>query len=267
MSRRGAPVSGSRTWQWTTAAPAFAASIAASAICFGERGTWGLRFCVLPEPVTAQVMNTSRFIANGMASSLFTLGKDDAPLAGARFALYEFCLMHSERRSIFVPDQSPLRLAFLVLPGTSIMCVASAVDPLRAANRVTGEKKFDWTIVSPDGENPLTTAGLPVQVAGKFDPAAETDVIVAVGGFGTRRVRERGLLSDIRKAARRARAFGGIEAGSWALGYAGLLEGRAATTHWEDLEDFAVSFPGCNVRPDRYVIDGPVFTSGGASPT
>lgn len=175
--------------------------------------------------------------------------------------------MHSECRSIFVPDQSPLRLTFLVFPGTSIMCVASAVDPLRAANRVTGEKKFDWTIVSPDGENPLTTAGLPVQVAGKFDPAAETDVIVAVGGFGTRRVRERGLLSDIRKAARRARAFGGIEAGSWALGYAGLLEGRAATTHWEDLEDFAVSFPGCDVRPDRYVIDGPVFTSGGASPT
>jgi transcriptional regulator GlxA family with amidase domain len=46
-----------------------------------------------------------------------------------------------------------------------------------------------------------------------------------------------------------------------------LLEGRAATTHWEDMEDFAAAFPGTDVRPDRYVIDGPVFTSGGASPT
>ena len=60
---------------------------------------------------------------------------------------------------------------------------------------------------------------------------------------------------------------GGIEAGTWLVGRAGLLEGRAATTHWEDMEDFAAAFPGADVRPDRYVIDGPVFTTGGASPT
>ncbi len=33
----------------------------------GERGTCGLRSCVPPEPVTAQVMKTSRFMASGMA--------------------------------------------------------------------------------------------------------------------------------------------------------------------------------------------------------
>ena len=33
------------------------------------------------------------------------------------------------------------------------------------------------------------------------------------------------------------------------------------------MEDFAAAFPGADVRPDRYVIDGPVFTAGGASPT
>ena len=33
------------------------------------------------------------------------------------------------------------------------------------------------------------------------------------------------------------------------------------------MEDFAAAFPGADVRPDRYVIDGPVFTTGGASPT
>ena len=60
---------------------------------------------------------------------------------------------------------------------------------------------------------------------------------------------------------------GGVEAGTWLLGRAGLLEGRAATTHWEDMEDFAAAFPDADVRPDRYVIDGPVFTTGGASPT
>lgn len=148
-----------------------------------------------------------------------------------------------------------------------MMCVASAIDPLRAANRVAGATLFDWKLVSSDGEPPLTTAGLAVPVGGKFDPANETGMLAVIGGFGTREQANARLASAIRRGAGRARIVGGIEAGTWAVARAGLLEGRAATTHWEDMEDFASAFPGTDVRPDRYVIDGPVFTAGGASPT
>ncbi|MEP6452488.1 MAG: helix-turn-helix domain-containing protein [Nitratireductor sp.] len=176
-------------------------------------------------------------------------------------------MMKNEAASIFQSERAPLALTFLVFSGASIMCVASAIDPLRAANRIVGETLFDWTIVSADGDAPVTTCGLPVAVAGRFDPARRSDVLIVVGGFGTRLATTPGLIAGVRRAARQARAVGGIEAGSWLLGAAGLLEGRAATTHWEDLEDFSARFPGCEVRPDRYVIDGPVFTAGGASPT
>ncbi len=182
------------------------------------------------------------------------------------FAIYEFRLMYSEAVSIFRAETTPLTLTLLVFPGSSIMCVASAVDPLRAANRVCGRTVFDWKIVSADGGSPVTTSGLPV-AASRFDPTEKTDVLVAIGGFGTRGETAPSLVAGFRRAARNARAVGGIEAGTWLLGRGGLLEGRAATTHWEDLEDFSTSFPGCEVRPDRYVIDGPVFTAGGASPT
>ena len=175
--------------------------------------------------------------------------------------------MKSEARSsIFRPERTPLRLTFLVLAGSSIMCVASAIDPLRAANRVAGETLFDFRVVSVDGAPPVTTSGLPIAASGRFDAGAPPDVLVIVGGFGTRDVGGR-IIAGIRRLARSARAVGGVEAGTWLLGRAGLLEGRAATTHWEDLEDFATTFPGADVRPDRYVIDGPVFTAGGASPT
>jgi transcriptional regulator GlxA family with amidase domain len=173
----------------------------------------------------------------------------------------------SETCSIFVADPTPLRLTLLVFSGASIMCVASAIDPLRAANRVAGTTLFDWKLVSADGAAPVTTAGLPVAVAGRFEPAEKTDVVIAIGGFGTRYETASPLVAGFRRAARTARAVGGVEAGGWLLGRAGLLDGRTATTHWEDLEDFAAAFPGAEVRPDRYVIDGPVFTTGGASPT
>ena len=176
-------------------------------------------------------------------------------------------MLKSEVASIFAPEPSTLRLTFLILPGSSIMCVASAVDPLRAANRVIGGKAFQWSLVSADGQAPTTTSGLPVAVEGRFDPRRATDVIAVIGGFGSRLETTSALIAGLGRAARHARAVGGIEAGTWLLGRAGLLEGRVATTHWEDMEDFSAAFPGCDVRPDRYVIDGPVFTAGGASPT
>jgi transcriptional regulator GlxA family with amidase domain len=173
----------------------------------------------------------------------------------------------SEKRSVFLPEAVPLRVTLLVFSGASIMCVASAIDPLRAANRIAGQAQFEWKVVSAAGDAAVTTCGLPVAVAGRFDPDADTDILAIVAGFGVEAHATSALLGAIRRAAARARAVGGIEAGTWLVARAGLLEGRAATTHWEDLEDFASAFPGVDVRPDRYVIDGPVFTTGGASPT
>ena len=173
----------------------------------------------------------------------------------------------NEKRSVFLPEQDRLAVTVLVFSGASIMCVASAIDPLRAANRIAGETKFEWQLVSAAGDAAITTCGLPVAVAGPFEPDSAPDMLVIIAGFGVERHATPALLASIRRAARRARAVGGVEAGTWLVARAGLLEGRAATTHWEDLEDFASAFPGVDVRPDRYVIDGPVFTSGGASPT
>ncbi len=160
-----------------------------------------------------------------------------------------------------------MTVTFVVFSGASLMCVASAIDPLRAANRIAGETLFDWKVVTMDGAPATTTSGLPIAVSGRFDPAENVDMLAVIAGFGNRAQATPAVLSGIRRAARAARAYGGIEAGTWLVARAGLLEGRAATTHWEDMEDFAAAFPGSDVRPDRYVIDGPAFTTGGASPT
>src|ERR1700751_2412064 len=52
-----------------TAAPARAASIAASAICSGVTGTCALRPAVSPAPVTAQVTKTSQFTASSVRNA------------------------------------------------------------------------------------------------------------------------------------------------------------------------------------------------------
>lgn len=175
--------------------------------------------------------------------------------------------MKYESATIFAPDRAPLDVTLLVLSGSSIMNLASTIDPLRAANRIVGEECFSWRIVTADGNPAITTSGLPVPAAARFEATSVKDVLIVIAGFGTSSYQRHPVLAVLRRAVTRCRAFGGVEAGSWLLGHAGLLAGRRATTHWEDLEDFASAFPAADVRPDRYVIDGPVFTTGGASPT
>lgn len=174
--------------------------------------------------------------------------------------------MNNEENSIFRPDPAPMKLTLLIIPGVSIMCVASVIDPLRAANRIAGRQLFDWSVVSPDGAAPMTSSGLPIAVSGAFSGDEKSDMLVIIGGFGSRLAPTSPLVARVQRAARLAKAVCGVEAGTWLLGYAGLLEGRSATTHWEDMEDFAARFPGCDLRPDRYLIDGPLITAGGASP-
>jgi transcriptional regulator GlxA family with amidase domain len=168
--------------------------------------------------------------------------------------------------TIFAPEAAPLSLDLLITPDANLLSVAATLDPLRAANRIAGRALYSWRLVSPDGAPPPLGAGVAPPVAGAFDPAVAHDALVVVSSFEVERHATPALLAGLRAAARRRRAVGGVEAGSWLMAKAGLLEGRRATTHWEDFEAFALRHPEVDVRPDRYVIDGPRFTAGGAAP-
>ncbi|MTH65650.1 GlxA family transcriptional regulator [Paracoccus shanxieyensis] len=167
---------------------------------------------------------------------------------------------------LFLPSDQPLRATILVLPDASLMSLAATLDPLRAANRTAGAQPYRWSVVSADGRPVTTSCGLPVQVDGAFQPQHDCDLLIVVAAFNVMRHATPAILSAVRQGARRARLTGGVEAGSWVLAMAGLLDRRKATTHWEDLEDFAARFPQVRVIPDRWVVDGPVFTTGGAAP-
>src|SRR4051812_21408314 len=79
----GRPSSGSRAWRWMIAAPAAAAAILSSAICFGVIGRYGVIVGVWIEPVTAQVIMT---FLDWAGMTLKSLG-DDRRLARRRPSL------------------------------------------------------------------------------------------------------------------------------------------------------------------------------------
>ncbi|WAP67878.1 GlxA family transcriptional regulator [Jiella pelagia] len=160
----------------------------------------------------------------------------------------------------------PLDVTLVVLPDTSLMSLAATLDPLRGANRLSGRQCYRWHVVSPDGSDPRTSCGLVVKVDGPLDPAARCDLLVVLAAFNVHVHADAAFLHALLSAARNAAFVGGIEAGPWVLALCGLLDGRAATTHWEDLEDFAAAFPNVRTVSDRWVVDGRFFTTGAAAP-
>ncbi|RRD25403.1 GlxA family transcriptional regulator [Brucellaceae bacterium VT-16-1752] len=166
---------------------------------------------------------------------------------------------------IFEPSDEQLSVTLLVLPDSSLMSLAATLDPMRGANRVTGRSLYSWRVVSPDGSDPITSSGLKVGVNGKFE-ATPQDILIIVSAFHALEHATPKLLAQLRQAAKQSQLVIGVEAGSWVLAKAGLLNGRKATTHWEDLEAFSQRFPDVEMQSDRWVRDGTFLTTGGAAP-
>ncbi|HKF70641.1 MAG TPA: GlxA family transcriptional regulator [Stellaceae bacterium] len=159
----------------------------------------------------------------------------------------------------------PLVIDLLVVDGFSLMSLAATMEPLRAANRVSGRPLYDWRLVSPDGKSALSSSGVPLPVSGALDPKRSRDALIVVAAFEAQR-RGAGLAARLRAVARAGVPLGGIESGAWLLAKAGLLDGYRATAHWEEVDEFAAAFRAVDVVADRFVIDRDRFTAGGATP-
>ncbi len=174
--------------------------------------------------------------------------------------------------NLFSPSTAPLAVTVLILPDCSMMSVACTLDPMRAANRLAPTPVFQWHIQTLDGHAVEMTCGLPIAAQSAFGEKtgttiADNRILIIIAGFDSDQHAQKDTVARLARLASNFDFVGGIEAGSWLMARAGLLNGHKATTHWEDLEDFAAAYPQIEVIPDRFVVDRRCFTTGGASPT
>jgi transcriptional regulator GlxA family with amidase domain len=163
--------------------------------------------------------------------------------------------------------ERPRRAAILIMPAFSNLTLAALMEPLRAANRMAGRSLFEWTVVTDRGQAISSSSGLKVTPDAAIDDVGAFDMLFVVAAFDAERNTSERIKRFVRAASRRGVQIGGLESAAYVLAAAGVLDGYKATTHWEDLEDFAERFPAVAVLPDRFVIDRRRVTSSGALPT
>ena len=152
---------------------------------------------------------------------------------------------------------------FLLFDNFSNHCLANTVEPLRAANMLSGKQLYAWRFLTLDGTPATSSSGMQVTPQ---DALANTqgDLLAIMPSYGFRAIDGPEITTQLRRAARRYRKLAGLDTGSWLLARAGLLEGYTATIHWEELSSFAEEFPDIEVKRERFVLDGDRITCSGA---
>jgi transcriptional regulator GlxA family with amidase domain len=126
---------------------------------------------------------------------------------------------------------------------------------------------FEVLLVAEESEPVTTTGGMRVIPHHSFATCPALGILVVPGGWGTRREIENSAMLDwLRQRAPQVDTLTSVCTGSMLLGFAGLLDGLHATTHWRSLDWMRDSFPAVKVQYDQHVVeDGRVFTSAGIS--
>jgi transcriptional regulator GlxA family with amidase domain len=160
----------------------------------------------------------------------------------------------------------PDTYSMLLFDGFSNLCLANAVEPLRAANTLARRELYQWNFLSLEAAPIRSSSGLPVQ-ATPFSSLLSGTCLLAMPSYGFEALATPATARALRAASRRFSTLVGLDTGAYLLAAAGLLDGRRATCHWDTLPQAAEAFPEVEFTEDRFVIDADRISCGGATTT
>jgi transcriptional regulator GlxA family with amidase domain len=156
-------------------------------------------------------------------------------------------------------------VAVLVYEGVApfelgVLCEAFGID-----RRENGVPLLDFAVCAAHPGGVPTTMGFTVHAAHGLERVADAD-LVAVPAVPRGKNPPEPILEALQAAYDRGARILSVCSGAFALGEAGLLDGRECTTHWMYTDELARRFPKAKVLPEvLYVDTGQVITSAGSA--
>src|SRR5262245_29896630 len=154
-------------------------------------------------------------------------------------------------------------VGFLLIPGFALMSYAAAVEPLRAANLISGKTLYRWWHASPDGKPVPASNDVAIIPDASVKTERDADLLFVCAGGNPATFNDKTTLAWLRRLARRGVTIGGISGGPYVVARAGLLDQRRVTLHWEHQPAFSEDFPDIEVAPSLFEIDANRITCSG----
>lgn len=164
------------------------------------------------------------------------------------------------------PQSFPQEIAFLLLPGFSMIGLSAMVDPLRWANTLSREPLYRWQMLSLTGRPVRSSNDISLMADNAVETIEGIDTLVVCAGFHPQDQLNSKLAGALRRLAAIGVDMGGQDTGSYILAAAGLLDGYSATIHWENHDSYREAFRNVTVVEELYDVDRNRFScSGGLS--
>jgi transcriptional regulator GlxA family with amidase domain len=162
------------------------------------------------------------------------------------------------------PPRPIRKIGVLLLPGYSLMSYACALEPLRAANILSGKTLYEWTHVSIDGKPAKASNGVQILPDNAVGDPIRPDLLLVCAGGNPAMFDDPRTFGWLRQIARTGAVIGGVSGGTYAIARAGLLRGKRCTIHWEHVPAFVEEFPDADLTRSLFEIDGDrISCSGG----
>lgn len=161
-------------------------------------------------------------------------------------------------------DRGPLRLGFLMFPGFPMACLTSAIEPLRAANEITGRREFVWQLVAETSAPVRSSAEIGFEPDVTLQEVEHLDQLYLLSPPTASFADPRRSPARLRWLERTGLVLGAFSGGIFPLARAGLMEGRPCSVHWCYEAAFKADFPGIEAREVTILREGRRVTASGA---
>lgn len=157
-------------------------------------------------------------------------------------------------------------VGLLLLPGFSIMGFSGVVEPMRAANMLSEQQRYQWHLIGlPGASAAVSNCGAQVVVDAALPGEVALDAVMVCSGNDGRDFRDRETLSWLRKRYGEGCRIGAVGDGAFVLARAGLLAEHGCAIHWRHLPAFKERYPDIDVSRALYRVSGPIVTAAGGA--
>lgn len=169
----------------------------------------------------------------------------------------------SEPPKLTPPSDGKINVAFAITGGANVMDIAGPwevfADVMLGKENGVHKMPFRLYTVSETREPLKIGGGMMVTANYTFEDVPPSQIIVVPAQIGSDKLHE-----WLRKASATSHVTMSVCTGAFQLGKAGLLDGKAATTHHEAFDKFASVYPKVELKRGlRFVDNGSIATAGG----
>ncbi|MFQ1682731.1 DJ-1/PfpI family protein [Pantoea dispersa] len=161
-----------------------------------------------------------------------------------------------------------LNVGIYIFDNVEVLDFCGPYEVFTCASRVHGGENplFNVFTVAESLNPVLARAGLSVKPDYTLSDHPQFDCLVIAGGVVSDELLKKNVIQWIDEQSKKVKIIASVCTGAFLLAKTGMLDGKSATTHWEDISDLRAMFPRISVAERlRWVDEGNIVSSAGIS--